>query len=120
MTKAFIATLREIIDLLGKYSDSVEPGAHRWDGRAYTQATSQSCHPGAAKWWACLSAIADMIELQDSPPSNRQRAYLTQVLFGGMGSFNDFVLDAQHVPEAIAKNRELDRLREVLFHNFEE
>jgi hypothetical protein len=90
-----------------------------WDGKAYAPASQRKFDPFAAKWWALLTAIVEMLDKQGAPLSPEQKAYLDRLLFGGMGSLNDFVIDERNVgAEARQANQELDRLRKELCEQF--
>jgi hypothetical protein len=115
----FIELLRRLINVLGPFSEPSHAGSKIWDGTAYVSAAQRSFDPFAAKWWATLTAIAEMLDKQGAPPSPEQKAYLDRLLFGGMGSLNDFVLDERQLGvEARQANQELNRLRKELFEQF--
>jgi hypothetical protein len=119
MMNTFVSLLREIAALLGRFSESEDMGSRQWDGTAYSAAVRRNFDPYASKWWAMLTTIAEMLEGQDAPLSQRQRLYLDRLLFGGMGSLNDLVLDEQRIgPEAQQVNQELRRLTKALFGEF--
>jgi hypothetical protein len=66
-----------------------------------------------------LSTIAQLLARQGGAPRPQQVDYLNAVLFGTMGSLQDFTLDVELNPEAREANRELGRLREELYQQFE-
>jgi hypothetical protein len=115
----FIELLRLLISVLGPFSEPSHAGSKTWDGKAYVAAPQRNFDPFAAKWWATLTAIAEMLDKQGAPLSPEQKAYLDRLLFGGMGSLNDFVLDERQLGvEARQANQELNRLRKELFEQF--
>jgi len=92
MNKAeFTKQLRATAEALGPLTKSVIPGSRVWNGTSYVknEAKAREPDPYALAWWMALRTIADLIEAQDSPLSTKQIAYLSNVLFGGMGSLND-------------------------------
>ena len=99
MNNAFIDLLRRLISVLPPLSEANHAGSMTWDGKAYVPATQQKFDPSAAKRWATLTAIAEMLEKQGTALSPEQRACLDRLLFGGMGSLNDFQIDERQVGE---------------------
>jgi len=119
MSKVFTELLREAVIVLARFSDVSSPGVRKWDGHAYVPSGSSQADPPAAKWWGLLTALSGMLDAQTAPLSEEQREYLDHLLFGGMGSFNDFVLDQNRLgPDAAAANQELNRLRKEMFAEF--
>lgn len=119
MSKAFIDLLRQLIGVLAPFSEPANAGSMIWDGKAYAPASQRKFDPLAAKWRATLTAIAEMLDKQGAPPSPEQKKYLDRLLFGGMGSLNDFALDERNIDaEARQANQELSRLRKELFAQF--
>jgi hypothetical protein len=88
-----IKQLRKTADVLEPLTKSAMPGAKIWDGNSYVavdaNAKPKTPEPYALAWWFTLRSIADLIEAQDSPLTERQIARLEKMLFGGMGSLND-------------------------------
>lgn len=118
--KTFIDLLRQVAVVLARFSESTVDASLKWNGNAYVPATRTPFDPYAAKWWARIVTISDLIENQDAPISSRQKIYLNQILFGGMGSFNDFMLDEQRLgSQAHSANQELNRLRKAMFTEFQ-
>jgi hypothetical protein len=75
--------------------------------------------PQALAWWSTLTAIAEMIDNQDARLSEKQTAYLNDLLFSGMGSLNDLSISGKPTqPGAESINAQLDRQRRVLFESF--
>lgn len=120
MSSIFINVLRAITDVLAQFTDTSVPGALKWDGRAYAPSTTGPTDVLAGKWWGMLSALADILEVQMTPLTAEQKNYLDRLLFGGMGSLNDLVLDEQRLGRQAAQaNLELNRLRKELFDAFQ-
>ena len=59
--------------------------------------------PYALCWWGILSTIAELLEAQESPISDKQLDYIKKALFGGMGSLTDLWFD----PGILGSNAEL-------------
>jgi len=119
MKNSFIDLLHAAAGVLAKFAETSASGGLIWSGTAYVQSSNAKFDPYAAKWWSILTAVAGLLDAQDTPLSPRQREYLSRLLFGGMGSFNDFALDESWLgSEAVRANRELDRLRKEMFEQF--
>jgi hypothetical protein len=118
MSNGFIDVLRRLVSVLSPFSEPSGAGSRIWNGEAYAPASQQKFDPTAAKWWATLMAIAEMLDTQGVPLSPEQKRYLDRLLFGGMGSLNDFALDERIGAEARQANQELERLRKDLFDQF--
>jgi len=95
----FIAALRSIADELKPFIESSSTGSLSWNGTAYVKGKDKSADPGALAWWSSLNTIADLLEAQESTLSAKQYDYLNRVLFGGMGSLNDFWLNKDTLGE---------------------
>ena len=95
----FIAVLRSIADELKPFIESSSPGSLSWNGTAYVQGKDKSPDPYALGWWSRLITTADLLEAQDSTLTANQYGYLERVLFGGMGSLNDFWLNRDTLGE---------------------
>ena len=115
---AFLQHLRETAELLKPFTIQSSPGAKHWNGTAYVESEPAPLEPGALAWWSTLTAIAEMIDNQDTPLSARQAAYLDGLLFGGMGSLNDLSIRSHDRKNADAINAKLDRQRRLLFQSF--
>jgi uncharacterized protein YukE len=119
MTSTFINLLRQLAKLLGRFAEDEESGSLRWNGKAYSTTPQRRFDPHAAKWWATLNTLAEMLDAQNASISKGQRAYLDRLLFGGMGSLNDFQVDERRIgQEAKQVNEELRRLTKTLFDEF--
>ena len=95
----FIAVLRSIADELKPFIESSSSGSLSWNGTAYVKGKDKSPEPYALAWWSTLCTIADLLEAQESTLSAKQYDYLKRVLFGGMGSLNDFWLNKEVLGE---------------------
>jgi hypothetical protein len=121
MNKAeFINQLRSIAEELKPLMRSVSLGALTWDGTSYVKSTATKVpDPYALAWWSKLLTIAALIEAQESPLSPKQIAYLTNDLFGGMGSLTDLSFDPKASGTiATAINERLNQKRHALFASF--
>ncbi len=119
MTTTFIQILRAVARVLAKFAEPNVSGSLTWNGSAYVPTSGSKFDPYAAKWWSVITTIAELFDGHQGKISDRQKAYLDRLLFGGMGSFNDFELDEHRLgPEARHTNQELSRLRKELFEQF--
>jgi hypothetical protein len=120
MSDTFVKLLLTAAAVLAKFSDTSSPGALRWDGKAYSRSTGTVGDVQAARWWGVLTGLAGLLAGQAVPLSEEQKTYLDRLLFGGMGSLNDLVLEEARLgPTAAQANNELDRLRKELFDAFQ-
>ena len=120
MMTAFVGSIRCVAVVLSQFAEPQVAGSRRWDGAAYVVAGRVTFDPYAAKWWATLVTIAELLGGQSTPLSAQQKSYLDRLLFGGMGSFNDFVLEESRLgPDARQANQELNQLRKVMFDEFQ-
>ncbi len=117
---SFIKELRATADALSPLTHSAAGGALTWDGAHYTKADeSKNPDPYALSWQTMLGTIADLIEAQESPLTEKQNKYLERLLFGGMGSLNDLNFDPQMRGDAAKTvNDRLDKQRRALFASF--
>ena len=115
----FVAHLRETAELLKPFTIESSPGAKHWNGTAYVESEPGQFDPGALAWWSMLTAIAEMIDNQDTPISAKQAVYLDGLLFGGMGSLNDLSIPSRPDGKRVSSiNAKLDRQRRLLFESF--
>jgi len=115
----FISTLRSIADELRPFTQSANPSSRSWNGTAYVKAGGESPEPFALAWCATLNTIADLIEAQDAQLSLKQVSYLERILFGWMGSRQDFYLDKDRLGESANKaNNEIKKKTNYLFESF--
>lgn len=114
MSRSFPGLLRATATILSRFGQGPPIDATRWDGGGGgARGPSRPPAPDAqaAKWWGVFTALSGVLEDQRAL-SAEQRAFLRQLLFGGIGSFDEFVLDeGGPVPGAAEANQELDRLR---------
>jgi hypothetical protein len=82
--------LRAIAECLQPLTRSVAPGSAVWDGSRYVHQEVKSPDPYALAWWSILTTMADLIEHQECALSRNQLSHMKRLLFGGMGSLNDF------------------------------
>lgn len=114
----FLAVLRALAALFARFAETGSLGALRWDGTTYAPAAPASADPQAARWWGLLTSIEGMLADHDRLNAH-QKQYLDRMLFGGMGSLNDFAFDENQIgPDARRANQELDALRRQLFDEF--
>jgi hypothetical protein len=119
-TIEFVKHLRATAEALTPLAESVTAGALRWNGEKYASQQQQKVPQSyALAWQSTLNAVAEMIDRQDAPLSEKQLAYLDRLLFGGMGSLNDLQFD-EKVGGDIAKivNDSLDKQRRALHASF--
>jgi len=118
--REFIKQLKETAETLKPLRESATLGSLIWNGTKYAKSTEEKKpQPYALAWWSILSTIAELIDAQETPLSEKQTAYLNRLLFGGMGSFNDVSFDHNSVGQ-IAKtiNDRLDEQRHALYDCF--
>jgi len=91
-----------------------------WNGHEYAPAAeSRDADPVATAWCATASTAADLLAGEQSL-SVQQHEYLRRTLFGGMGSLNDYSLDATRWgSEAVEGNRKLAAIRTALYTCFQ-
>lgn len=104
-----VGYLRQLAAELEPFMSPKAPGTRVWNGMAYGESTLREGDPYALAWWSTLTAIADTLQRQNEPLTSSQVDYLKRRFSGGMGSFNDFRLDATvHGSTAVAANGRLD------------
>ena len=117
----FVNQLRAIAEVLTPLTQAVAPGAMVWNGTEYAKAEERKPNPYALAWWSSLTAIAELIEAQETPLSTKQLSYLDRFLFGGMGSLNDLSFDLKSSGvSADLVNKRLHERRPTLFASFHE
>ena len=119
---AFIKQLRATANELTPLTQSAAAGASVWNGTEYARSKeSKLPDPYALSWRTMLGAIADLIEAQESPLTERQTGYLERLLFGGMGSLNDLNFDPKAGGDlARIVNDRLDEQRRILYAIFKD
>ena len=115
--KQIIALLNQAGEVLQPFTDSVQPGSLVYDGTRYAPATAfQTPDPYALAWRASIQTTVALLDGSESLTA-RQLDYLRSSFCGGMGSFQDFSLDASRWGSAAdAANARLSTIRSSLFH----
>lgn len=118
--QALLSTFRSIAAGLRRWASQSSPGALIWDGTAYVPSSPERTvglwDPYAALWCSKIETIVELLERQSCEPTAAQVAYLRSTFFGGMGSFQDFVLAPErNSREAEETNSRLAVLRERLY-----
>lgn len=114
-----IEGLRNLAEELKPFTQEVRTGSRVWNGTAYVQTAPRQADPYALMWWGMLTTIAELLEAQESPPSEKEVVLLRQKLFGGMGSFSDYCIDAIRFGDAAkSANQRLSEKRTALFRIF--
>ena len=117
--QAFVQQLRETAEILKPYTTLGLPGTKRWDGTEYIESDTTQFEPQALAWFSTLTALAEMIDNQDTPLSEKQAAYLDGLLFGGMGSLNDLSVSSEPLGKGAEPiDTRLDRQRQRLLASF--
>ncbi len=120
-------SVSQLADLLGQVAEVLQPFAssHRagdrvWNGQEYAPAAeSREADPVATGWWATTTTAAALIAGEQAL-SAQQYDYFKRTLFGGMGSLNDFSLDAARWgSKAKEANRQLEIIRTALYTCFQ-
>jgi hypothetical protein len=108
--------LEECAATLQPFAETFEVGACKWNGTAYVPTKkSQHCDMYALAWFSSFKTAAALLNDQDHP-SKAQIAVLRNEYLGGMGSFQDFSLSAEHWgTKAHDANQRLEYLRAQLF-----
>ncbi len=117
---AFIKQLRATANELTPLAQTAAAGTLVWNGTEYSKShDSKNPDPYALSWQAMLGAIADLIEAQESPLTEKQMTYLEHLLFGGMGSLNDLNFDPKATGDlARTVNDRLRRQKQALYASF--
>lgn len=111
-----IQGLQNLAEELKPFTQDVRTGSRVWNGTAYVQAAPRQADPYALMWWGMLTTIAELLEAEESSPSEKQVALLRQKLFDGMSSFNDYSIDVARFGDAAkSANRRLSEKRTALF-----
>ena len=119
---ASIKQLRATANKLTPLTQSAAAGALTWNETEYAKSDkSRSPDPFALSWQTTLVAIAELLEAQESPITDKQAKYLEGLLFGGMGSLNDLFFDPKSGGDtARTVNERLDKQRHALFASFKD
>jgi len=118
---ALVKGLRTAADELRPLATSIGRNTAVWDGATWVKGLpQQEPSPYAVGWLRTLTTLADILELQEAPLSERQIAYIKEILFDGMGSLSDLKFD-WHKFGAIAKtvNKRLSERTEELYSLFQ-
>lgn len=119
--KIFTDEIRSIASELKPFITSSNKNSLIWNGDKYVKTDKEKTpDPYALAWWTKLNTIADLLDAQETAINKRQFKYLESVLFGGMGSLNDFYISEKNLGEKakIIKQR-LDEKRANLFKIFQ-
>ena len=122
MNKSELVTgLRAVAAELEPLARSIRRNTAVWNGSAWVKGLpAQEPSPQAIAWLRTLNTLADVIELQECPLSERQVAYLKEMLFGGMGSLNDLRFDWRKLGVAAKTvNERLSNRTEELYNLFQ-
>ena len=112
----FIGQLRDVALELKPLVGAATSNSLTWNGFKYVKGEEQKPDPYALAWWFTLISIADLIESQESPITNKQIDYFKRLLFGGMGSLNDLNFDSKKLGATADRiNVGLKQKMQVLF-----
>ena len=118
----FVSQLKDTAKFLLPHIDDRKSGQKIWNGKKYDEYHGDDfkADAHARLWYSTLTLLAEMIDRQESKLTTRQSEFIGTLLFGGMGSFNDYSLATpfrQGVGEA---NQALNAMRENLYEIFKE
>ena len=118
--RSFARLLDDCAEILDPFIKSSRRGGLLWNGVEYAPSTQDlEPDPYALAWWSTLRTISALLAGQSSLTS-QQHAYLQCELFGGMGSLNDFSLNAKRWgKKAKAANEQLREIRDELYSCFQ-
>jgi len=118
----FVKQLKATAEELGPLTQSTGVGTLTWNGTEYAKSDeTKSPDPYALAWQTTLVAVAELLEAQESPLTEKQTKYLERLLFGGIGSLNDLFFDPKlGGPTARTVNDRLDKQRSALFASFKD
>lgn len=109
-----IDLLKQACAILEPFTQNVGPRTLVYDGTRYAPAPPQSPDPYALAWWSSFQTVIALLEGLETL-TTRQQAYLCHSICGGMGSFNDFVLDeSRWGSRATTANQQLTQVRSSL------
>jgi hypothetical protein len=117
----FVRGLRAAAAELEPLARTIRKNTAVWNGASWVKGLPlQEPSPYAAAWLFALTTLADILELQEFPLSDRQIAYFKQMLFGGMGSLTDLKFDWRKLgPTAKTVNERLSKRTEELYTLFQ-
>jgi hypothetical protein len=89
---AFVSQLKGITKFLSPHTDDRKKGQKIWNGKRYEEYCGEEFKADsyARLWYSTLTVLAEMIERQETKLTTRQSEFVGRLLFGGMGSFNDY------------------------------
>jgi hypothetical protein len=116
----FVRQIRDIAEFLVPHIDDRKKGQKIWNGEKYTEYRGEEYEGDsyARMWYSMLIVLAEMIDRQESNLTTRQKEFISSLLFGGMGSFNDYSLRKAFQKDVSEANQVLDTLRENLYATF--
>ena len=95
----FVQQLDDLVNLFIPLTVGGPVGTIMWNGREYAKSeVDHIADATASKWLGVIYTIAGLVGGQDTPLSPLQLRFLKRELFGGMGSLNDFFIDARQMP----------------------
>src|SRR5215469_5660525 len=118
---ALVKGLRATADELRPLARSIGRNTAVWDGATWVKGLpQQEPSPYAVGWLRTLTTLADILELQEAPLSERQIGYIKEMLFGGMGSLSDLKFDWRKFGTAARTvNKRLSERTEELYTFFQ-
>ena len=119
---ALVKGLRVAADELRPLARSIGKNTAVWDGSTWVKGLPrQEPSPYAVGWLRTLTTLADILELQECAISERQVAYMKDMLFGGMGSLIDLKFDSRKFGDkAESLNKRLSERTEELYTLFQD
>jgi hypothetical protein len=119
---ALVKGLRVAADELRPLARSIGRNTAVWNGATWVKGLpQQEPSPSAVGWLRTLNTLADILELQECPLSERQVAYIKDALFGGMGSLTDLKFDWHKFGDtAKTVNKRLSERTEELYTLFQD
>ena len=118
----FVKQIRDIAEFLVPHIDDKKKGQKIWNGKKYAEYRGEEYQGDsyARLWYSTLIVLAEMIDRQESKLTRRQKEFISGLLFGGMGSFNDYSLREAFQMDVYDANQVLDKLRGNLFATFKQ
>jgi hypothetical protein len=115
----FARLLDDCAKTLEPFIESARRGGLSWNGSEYAPSKDDvEPDPYALAWWSTLRTISALAS--QSSLTAEQTSYLQRELFGGIGSLNDFSLDAERWgKKAKTGNDQLDKIRGELYSCFQ-
>ena len=118
----FVSHLKDTAKFLLPHIDDWKLGQKIWNGEKYDEYRGEEfkADPYARLWYSTLTVLAEMIERQETKLTRRQSDFIERLLFGGMGSFNDYSLGTAFQQGVAEANQILDALRKTLYTTFKQ